>query len=82
VLAELVLMSVSVLALVRLHARLRPSLATVPRVAAAAAAGLAAGLLPDVADVVRIVLGGAAYAAVAVVLRAVPAELAAALRPR
>lgn len=82
VLAELVLMSVSVLALVRLHPRLRPALANVPRVAAAAAAGLAAGLLPDVADVVRVVLGGAAYVAVALVLRAVPAELAAALRPR
>lgn len=82
VLAELVLMAVSVLALVRLHPRLRPKPGNVPRVAAAAVAGLIAGLLPDVADAVRIVLGGVAYVAAAFLLRAVPTELAVALRSR
>ena len=80
-LGELVLAAVSFAALVRLRPRLRPGAANVPAVALAAAAGLAAGLLPEVANVVRVVLGGAAYAAVALALRAVPAEVAQALRP-
>jgi O-antigen/teichoic acid export membrane protein len=82
VLGELVLLAASVGALVRLRPRLRPALRNLLPVAGASATGLAAGLLPDVADVLRIALAAAAYAAVAFMLRAVPAELTQALRPR
>jgi len=81
-LAELVLMAVSVGALARVRPRLRPGLGNVPRVALAAGAALAAGLVPDVADLVRIVLAGGVYAAVALALRVVPEEVAQALRRR
>lgn len=79
---ELVLMAVSLGALVRARPRLRPQLGSLPRVALAAGAGLAAGLLPDVADVVRIVVAGGAFTVVALALRVVPDEVAQALRPR
>lgn len=81
VLAELVLMAGSVLALSWLRPQLRPTPGNLPRVAVAAVAGLMAGILPDVADAVRLVLGGVTYIAVAFVLRAVPTQLAVALRP-
>jgi len=80
--AELVLMAVSLGALVRVRPHLRPALGNVPRVALATGVALAAGLLPDVPDLVRIVLAGTAFAAAAVALRAVPPEVAQALRRR
>jgi O-antigen/teichoic acid export membrane protein len=61
-------------ALARRHAHLRPSLATLPRVALAA--GLAAGaLLLPVASIVQWAIASVVYLTLVLVLRAVPAEL-------
>jgi O-antigen/teichoic acid export membrane protein len=59
----------------------RISLELMPRVAVAAAAGVAVALIP-LPPVVAALLAGAAYAAGLVVLRAVPKEIFEALRPR
>jgi O-antigen/teichoic acid export membrane protein len=53
---------------------LRPSLARVPSVCVAAAAGAAVALLTGLPSVVQAALGGAIFLAVALVLRAVPEE--------
>jgi O-antigen/teichoic acid export membrane protein len=61
-------------ALARRHAHLRPSLATLPRVALAA--GLAAGaLLLPVASIVQWAIASVVYLTLVLVLRAVPTEL-------
>jgi O-antigen/teichoic acid export membrane protein len=61
-------------ALARRHAHLRPSLATLPRVALAAALAAGALLLP-VASIVQWAIASVVYLTLVLVLRAVPAEL-------
>jgi len=79
--AEAVLAIGYAIALHRRNAALTPNLAVIPKVLVAAGAGAAAGLSPTPA-VVDAVIGGAVFAAVLVVLRAVPPELMHALRGR
>ena len=67
--------------LARADAQLRPGLATLPRVAFAAAAGSSALLLP-VPSIARWVIASFVYLALLGVLRAVPSELLHAIRRR
>lgn len=61
--------------LVRGDHRLRPQLAVVPKVLVAAAAGSAPYFLPGATSLERAFLAAALYAAVIVLLRAIPAEV-------
>jgi O-antigen/teichoic acid export membrane protein len=66
----------------RAHKYLRPKLGVMPRVAAAAALGLAAGLLADSHDVVSAAVATVVYVAALGIMRAIPPELMAALQRR
>ena len=79
---EAMLLAGYVLALRTGEDGLRISLELMPRVVLAAAAGVAAGVLVDVEPAIAAALAGAAYAGGLVLLRAVPAEILQALRPR
>jgi O-antigen/teichoic acid export membrane protein len=69
------------LALARGHAHLRPSLATLPRVALAATAGASALLLP-LPSVAQWAIASVVYLTLLAVLRVVPSELLDAIRRR
>jgi O-antigen/teichoic acid export membrane protein len=73
-LCEFVVAGGYLVALARRHAHLRPSLATLPRVALAAALAVGALLLP-VASIVQWAIASVVYLTLVLVLRAVPAEL-------
>jgi O-antigen/teichoic acid export membrane protein len=82
VIAEFVLAAVEAWFLWRAHAHLRPKLGVTPRVAAAAALGLAAGLLAGSHDAVDAAVATVVYLATLAALRAIPPELMSALRRR
>jgi O-antigen/teichoic acid export membrane protein len=79
---EVVLALSYAIALSRARPELRPPLGVVPRVALALGAALATGLLLPVGVVVATVAAVAVYAVAVLALRAVPPEIAAALRER
>jgi len=64
----------------RVNSLLRPDLAVVPRVALAAGAGGSLALVPGLPTVALVMLAGAVYVGLALVLRAVPDELVVELR--
>jgi O-antigen/teichoic acid export membrane protein len=76
---ETVLMLLSSLALLRGSPHLRPNLGTMSRVSVAAGLGLLVGLVPGFPGALDAMAGVATYAAMLIVLGAVPAELRAAL---
>jgi O-antigen/teichoic acid export membrane protein len=82
VIAEVVLVTMTAVALVRAHPDLRPDLGVVPKVAAALALALAPVLLLDLPDLVEVTLAGLLYAGMLVVLKAIPGELTSALTER
>jgi O-antigen/teichoic acid export membrane protein len=82
VLAEAVLAAASLAALLHHRPALRPDFRVVPKVAVALAAGVAVALLVPASSLVVSLLAGAAYGAVALLLRAVPPEALVALRRR
>jgi O-antigen/teichoic acid export membrane protein len=79
--SEFVVAGGYLLALARRHAHLRPRLATLPRVAIAAAAAISALLLP-LPSVARWAIASGFYLLVLVILRAFPSELLQALARR
>jgi O-antigen/teichoic acid export membrane protein len=82
VIGEAVLAVATFTMLVRARPDLRPNLGYVPRVALAAAAAVAVGLLVPLPDLVAAALAGVVYIAIALAVRAVPAEVFQALLRR
>jgi O-antigen/teichoic acid export membrane protein len=72
---EFVLAGTYAVMLLRREPDLRPSLIVLPKVLLAAAAAVAAGVLPSIPDVVGVVVSSAVYLVLLLVLRGIPAEL-------
>ena len=81
VLAEAMVMVLGAIALIRLRPALTGALRRVPRIALAGAIGAAPALLPGLSDVEAVVISTVLYGASLLVLRAIPAEVWAALAP-
>jgi len=73
--AEVVLVTLGGVAISRADSRLRPSLVVIPRVVPAVAAAFAVLLVPGVPDWVAMLWAAAVFPVVALVARAVPAEV-------